>query len=193
LLVGPLLVLLLQMSLRRGTLSAFIAALGIWVSDVTLISVTHYGIGGLSPLLSTVYFQEIVGSVGSVILLVTAAFMWFRDPPDLSEEREIPSKRGLLSAFAQGFAINTFNPFTIGFWSLFTVTQVHDRDLNDANAWAIYGGILLTIVITDSIKVLGARKLRDMLTPKVILRVQRLGALALGAFGVVLGFRVWLG
>lgn len=185
--------LLLQMSLRRGTLSAFIAALGIWVSDVTLIAATHYGIGGLSPLLSTVYFQEIVGSIGSVILLVTAAFMWFRDPPDLSEEREIQSKRGLLSAFAQGFAINTFNPFTIGFWSLFTVTQVHDRELSDANAWAIYGGILLTIVISDSVKVLGARKLRDMLTPKVILRVQRLGALALGVFGVVLGVRVWLG
>ncbi|MFT5998748.1 MAG: threonine/homoserine/homoserine lactone efflux protein [Neolewinella sp.] len=192
-LVGPLVVLLLQLSLRRGTLAAFFAAAGIWGSDLLFIMVTHYGIGSLDELINDPSFRLIVGAIGSVILLTTAVIMWFRDPPDLDIERELPRKRGLLAAFLQGFAINTFNPFTISFWTLFTVSQVHDRQLDLSAAWAIYAGILGTMVLTDTIKVLAARKLRDFLQPKVILRVQRLGAIALAVFGVALGVRVWMG
>ncbi|MFK8164921.1 MAG: LysE family translocator [Lewinella sp.] len=192
-LVGPLVVLLLQLSLRRGTLSAFFAAGGIWISDLFFILASHYGIGSLDELINDTSFRLTIGAIGSVILLITAVIMWFRDPPDLDIERELPRKRGLLAAFLQGFAINTFNPFTIGFWTLFTVSQVHDRQLDTSAVWAIYAGILGTIVFTDTIKVLAARKVRDFLKPKVILRVQRLGAIALAIFGVVLGLRVWLG
>lgn len=192
LLVGPLMVLLLQLSLRRGTLAAFFAAGGIWLSDLVFILATHYGIGSLDELISDPSFRQIVGGIGCVILLTSAVIMWFRDPPDLDIERELPRKRGLLAAFLQGFAINTFNPFTIGFWTLFTVSQVHDRHLDTAAAWAIYAGILGTIIITDTIKVLAARKVRDFLQPKVIRRVQQLGGIALAVFGVALGLRVWL-
>lgn len=191
LLVGPLVVLLLQLSLRRGTLASFSAALGIWLSDALFISATHYGMGGLDAILDHTYFTEIVGTLGGITLVTIAVVMWMRQPPDLSGDREIPTKRGLFGALLQGFAVNTFNPFTVFFWSAFTLTQVHDRDLAEPQAWAIYGGILATIIITDSAKVLGARKLRDLLKPRIVLRIQRLGALALGTFGIILAARVW--
>lgn len=191
LLVGPLVVLLLQLSIRRGTLAAFAAAFGIWVSDLLFILVTHYGMGGLGNIRGYSYFDEIVGGIGVAILLGTAIFMWFRRPPDLSGERVLPSKRGLFGAFLQGFAINTFNPFTIGFWSFFTLTQVHERELTDAAAWAVYAGILGTIVISDAAKVLAARKIRELLRPEVLVKVQRVGAVVLALFGVGLGLRVW--
>lgn len=194
LLVGPLVVMLLQLSLRRGTAAAFAAALGIWVSDLLFMLATHYGIGGLDVLSEDTTFQRIVGGVGVLILLGTAVFMWFREPPDLEAEREMPNKRGLFGALLQGFAINTFNPFTVGFWVLFSISQVHDRNLKDASAWAIYGGLLGTIIITDAVKILAARKLRSFLRPEIISRVQRLGALVLAGFGIVLGIRImgWL-
>lgn len=152
---------------------------------------THYGMGGLTGLTEHTYFNEVVGTIGAIILAGTAIVMWFRDPPDLEQPRELPTKRGLISPFLQGFAINTFNPFTITFWSLFSLTQIHDRGLSEPAALAVYGGVILTIILTDTIKVLAARKLRELLRPKVILRVQRLGAIALALFGVVLGIRVW--
>ena len=192
LLVGPLLVLLLQLSLRRGTLAAFAGALGIWVSDASLAAAAHFGLGGLNTVADSVYLTKVIGTVGGAILLIMAIVTWFRRPVDLAAERVVPDHGSLLSAFAQGFAINTFNPFTISFWSFFSVTQVHDRELTDAAALAVYGGLLLTIVLTDVIKVLSARKLRDFLTPEMMVRVQRFGALALAVFGVVLAVRVWL-
>ncbi len=192
LLIGPLLVLLLQLSLRQGTLAAFAGALGIWVSDACLAAATHFGLGGLNTITDSVYLTKIIGSVGGAVLLIVAIITWFRKPIDLAAERVMPNRNGLLSAFAQGFAINTFNPFTISFWSFFSVTQVHDRGLTDEATLAMYAGILLTIVLTDSLKVASARKLRDFLTPKTALWAQRFGALVLALFGVVLAVRVWL-
>jgi threonine/homoserine/homoserine lactone efflux protein len=191
LLVGPLLVLLLQLSLRRGTLAAFAGAFGIWISDVSLAAATHFGLGGLNTVADSVYLTKVIGTAGGAILLVVAIVTWFRKPVDLTAERLMPSKTGLLSAFAQGFAINTFNPFTISFWSFFSVTQIHDRGVTDEAALAIYAGLILTIMLTDFIKVLSARKLREFLTPKMIVRAQRFSALILAAFGVVLAVRVW--
>lgn len=147
--------------------------------------------GGLAGITQHTYFNEVVGTIGMVILVGAAGIMWFRDPPDLSEPRELPTKRGLISPFLQGFAINTFNPFTITFWSFFSLTQIHDRGLSEPAALAVYAGMILTIVLTDTVKVMAARKLRDFLQPRVILRVQRVGALALAVFGVALGIRVW--
>lgn len=193
LLVGPLLVLLVQLSLRRGTAAALAGAGGIWVSDLCFILLGHYGVGHVSQLLEHVRFAEIVGSAGALVLCGVAGAMWVRRPPDLGSGRHLPGRRGLAGAFLQGWAINTFNPFTVFFWAAFTVSQVHDRELPPAAAWAIYAGILSTIVVTDTLKVFLAKRLRNLLTPRTTRRVQRMGALALAVFGIALGVRVWWG
>lgn len=192
LLVGPLVVLLIQLSLRRGTLASFAAAAGIWASDLLYISLTHYGLEGLGRVLDYRYFNEVVGTAGALLLLGVGLVMWFRKPPSLKGKRLLPTRRGLLSAWLQGFALNTLNPFTAFFWSTFVVTQVHNRELPPSGALAIYGGIMATLVVADSCKVLGARKLRSLLKPDMMLRAQRAGAVALALFGVVLAVRVWL-
>ncbi|TXF89443.1 hypothetical protein FUA23_10780 [Neolewinella aurantiaca] len=192
LLVGPLLVLLLQLSLRRGTLAAFAGAMGFWISDVSIAAATHFGLGGLDKISDSIYLTKVIGTIGGAILLIVAIVGWFREPVDFTAERVVPNRRGLLSAFAQGFGINLFNPFTISFWSFFSVTQIHDRELSDDAALAVYTGLILTVILTDCIKVLSARKLREFLTPEMVRRVQRFGALALAVFGVVLAIRVWL-
>ncbi len=172
-------------------MASFAAALGIWVSDILLVLVTHYGLGGLKDLFREAYVAQWIGSVGGVLLIVIGVTMWFRRPVDLQAARPMPRKKGLARAWLQGFAVNTFNPFTFFFWSAFTLTQVHEPGLSEPQALAVYAGIFGTIILTDSAKVLGARKLRSLLRPEMMLRVQRVGAIALGLFGVALVARVW--
>lgn len=190
LLVGPLVVLLLQLSLRRGTAAALAAAFGVWLSDLLFILATHYGIGSVEELTIEGAWGVVLGSVGALLLIGSAVYMWFRKPPDLSIEREELNRKGLIAGVLQGFALNTFNPFTVGFWSVFTLTQVHERELDVSQAWAIYGGILGAIIVTDCIKVLAARRIRDWLKPTILLRIQQAGALILGGIGVLMVFRL---
>ncbi len=192
LLMGPLVVLLVQLSLRRGTIASFAAAVGIWTSDITYIAAAHFGLEGLERLLDLKYLNEVFGTVGALLLLGLGFVMWYKKPPSLKGKKIMPSRRGLVSAWAQGLALNTLNPFTAFFWSTFVVTQVHNRDLLSADALAIYGGMMGTIMLADAGKVFGARKLREFLRPAMMRRVQRTGAVALGVFGIVLAVRVWL-
>ena len=192
LLVGPLVVLLIQLSLRRGTLASFAAATGIWTSDLLYITASHYGLEGLERVMDHPYVNEILGTIGALLLLGVGLIMWYKKPPSIKGKKVMPSRKGLLSAWAQGFALNTFNPFTAFFWSTFVVTQVHNRMLLPKEALAIYAGIMITLIIADSTKVLGARKLREFLQPAMMQRTQRIGAVALGVFGLLLAVRVWL-
>ena len=192
-LVGPILVLFIQLSLRRGTVAALVAGLGVWVGDFLYILMTHYGVAGLQTIISNPWFKPVVGSVLGAVFIVMAVVMWFRSPPDLDRPRRAVGRRGLLNAFAQGFAVNFFNPFTVGFWSVVSVVEVHNAGLTEAQGWAVYLGIIGTIVITDSLKIFGARRLRNVLTPRVLRWVQWGGAGLVGVFGVVLVVRVWAG
>lgn len=191
-LVGPLVIMLLQLSLRRGTFAALMAAAGIWSSDLLFIAGSYYGIGSLEKLSPEGEWGSWMGFAGVCLLLGTAVFLWFRAPPDMTSDRILPGRKGVVTCWLQGFMLNSLNPFTVGFWTVFTLTQVHERHLNETAAGLIYLGILGVIVLSDIVKVLTARQLRDWLQPPFILKIQRVSALALAAFGVLLGWQVFM-
>lgn len=190
LLVGPLVVLLIQLSLEEGTLSSLLAALGIWVSDFMFIYFTHHGMSYLRELLRFAHFELLVGSIGGLILLSIGLGMWIRKAPEFSAKNERKKARYTLS-FAKGFAINTFNPFPVFFWPTVTVGIVHEGRLLEQEAMLLYLGIMGIIIFTDILKVIGARYLRHRLRPQHIKLAQRAGAMALMLFGVALVVRVW--
>lgn len=190
-LVGPLIVLLIQLSLEEGTLSSLMAALGIWVSDLLFVLAAHFGMGQLQRLVGSPNFNEFVGTIGGIILIVVGLGMWIRRPPEFGKEIERRPPRYLLSFF-KGFAINTFNPFPVFFWPTVAMGIVYEERLLDVEAAFLYGGILGVVILTDTLKVIGARYLRKWLTPDHARSAQRLGAIALMVFGVVLWVRVWI-
>jgi len=191
LLVGPLIILLIQISLEEGTLSSLVAAMGIWFSDLLYVLATYFGLGQLQSFIDHPSFEEIVGTVGGVILLLTGLAMWYKRPPRFGREVHIrPARLG--RSFLRGFVINTFNPFPVFFWSAVSVGIVFEDRLNNTETIALYGGILGMVVLTDTLKVLAARKLRQKLTPKAARIAQRVGAFALMVFGLVLFVRVWI-
>lgn len=190
-LVGPLIVLLIQLSLEEGTISSLSAALGIWVSDTLFILAAHFGLGQLREIRSSLYFEEIVGSVGGLVLLAVGLAMWLRKPPKFAKPGQRRKPRLGLS-FLKGFAINTFNPFPVVFWSSVSVGIVYEEGLTGSAVTALYGGIMGTIIFTDAIKVFAARTLRRWLNPQHTRLVQRIGGVLLVLFGIGLWLKVWV-
>lgn len=190
-LVGPLIVLLIQLSLEEGSLSSLCAALGIWLSDLLYIVLAHFGVGQLRSLIDHPSFEPLVGSIGGGILLLVGMSMWKRKPIQFRKTRKERKPRYWL-AFLKGFGINFFNPFPVFFWSAVSVGIVYEDQLSMNETIALYGGILGTIVVTDALKVFAARYLRRWLNPNHTQLVQRLGGGLLVIFGLFLFGRVWL-
>lgn len=192
LLVGPIIVLLIQLSLEEGTLSSVIAGVGIWFSDFLFITAAHFGLGKLRAIVDHPHFEEIIGTAGGIVLIIVGISMYLKRPLEFEVKDLEMRPPNYWVSFIKGFAINTFNPFPVFFWSAISVGIVYEEQLNTNETAALYAGIIGTIIITDAIKIGAARYLRGWMTVDHTRWVQRLGAAALVLFGVILWIRVWI-
>lgn len=199
LLVGPLIVLLLQLALREGQQAAWVAGFGIWVSDLAYAVLAHFGTDQLRAAIDWPGFEPVISMVGGAILIGVGIKLYRSDrkwemnlPKAGKPTKKRKRKTSLVSAFWKGFAINTFNPFPVVFWSTVALTLVHDEGLSSGQAFALYAGILSTIVVSDSAKIWSAKWLRQKMASGWLSKVGQIGGVMLVVFGVVLVVRVWL-
>ncbi|MEM1214479.1 MAG: LysE family translocator [Bacteroidota bacterium] len=190
-LVGPLLVALIQASLEQGTRAGLAVGLGIWFSDLVCILAVYFGVQQVQQLTEWDGFYQSVGGVGAGILLVTGIATLLTPPPDLDQKDHLlKHTKGSWALFTKGFLINTVNPFTIVFWVTVMMTIVVEKGYSASAATLFFGGILGTIVTTDSLKIVLAKKIRHRLTARHLWWVRRVAGATLVIFGVVLLLRV---
>ena len=203
-LVGPILFALVQTSLEHGARRGIAVGLGIWISDVLFIAAVYFGMSYVAAVTDWPNFEEVVGTIGGVILMGFGAGMLVSKAPKLPQlhrsaeevmddyipdslEVDIGKPPSYWALWLKGFLINTINPFTVFFW-----TGVSGNVVNESSALLFYGGILGTIILTDSIKVLAAKRIRQNLKPVHVLRLRQISGAALFIFGIVLMVRVYV-
>jgi threonine/homoserine/homoserine lactone efflux protein len=191
-LVGPLMLALVEAAIEGGARRGIALGLGIWISDLLFILAVHYGLTYLQAMVEWPYFKIVVGSVGALILIGVGANSLFGWTGRLSADTDlVPDQATYSVAFFKGWALNTFNPFTVFFWLTAATGFVLQRQLVPAEATSFYTGILLTVIITDIVKVLLAKRIRSYLREGHLVQVRRIGGAALILFGFVLAVRVF--
>ena len=167
--------------------------LGIWVSDLLYISIVYWGLSYAGRLIQTDSFPLYLGFAGSAILVLFGTGTLLTPPTagQLSKKTTIRSS-SYFSLWLKGFLINTINPFTVFFWVGIMTTVVVKDGLEGPQASLFFGGILGTVILTDFLKVLLAKKIRRWLRPWHLLWMRRISGAALIAFGIVLLIRVSL-
>ncbi|MEZ4986038.1 MAG: LysE family transporter [Saprospiraceae bacterium] len=192
LLVGPLIVALLQASLEQGTRAGLTVGAGIWISDLLYILCVYYGVNFLHSIIQWPYFTEVLGLVGVLVLVVTGLHTLLSQPPDLTGAlQKKMGQKSYLSLMSKGFAINTFNPFTVFFWVSVMEGVVVAEQYNPRQSFFYFLGLFGTIIATDTLKVLFAKAVRHQLTPRHLWWVRRIAGIALIVFAVALAIRIF--
>ncbi len=193
-LVGPLVFTLVQTSVEQGFRAGLMVAGGIWSSDLMFAALSWFGLHHMEALAQWPPFSAVVGLGGGMVLMAFGSLLFFRRP-DLHRLRRRKAVRhdSGIHLWSQGFLINTLNPFSFFFWLSVPVTFVLRQGWNGVAAAAFYGGMLSTLVLTDTAKVALARMLRRYLRPRIILGMRRsIGALLI-LFGILLAARTcWM-
>lgn len=190
-LVGPLLLALVEAAIEGGARRGIALGFGIWTSDLLFILAIHYGLWYLQAAVDWPYFKIVVGSVGAVILVAVGANSLFGWTGRLSADTDlVPDQASYPVAFLKGWALNTFNPFTVFFWLTAATGFVLQRDLEPQQANLFYAGIVGTVVLTDIVKVLLAKRIRHYLQEGHLVQMRRVSGVALILFGVVLAVRI---
>jgi threonine/homoserine/homoserine lactone efflux protein len=192
--IGPIFFALVQTSVEEGFRAGAMVALGIWVSDASFVLAVYYGVSYLAEIVKAPSFSLILGIAGSILLACFGLATLLTIPKGLLTGVLPDYKRSssYLSLFIKGFLINTINPFTVFFWTSLMGTVVIKDGFDGQQALWFFGGVLGTIVTTDLLKVILAKKIRYSLRPVHLLWLRRISGGALIVFGVVLLFRVLL-
>ena len=187
--VGPIFFTLLQTGIERGIRAGLAVSFGELFSDMLYILTAYFGLKWLMQHVDKSQFQFYVGLLGGAILLLFGLVSIFSKMSPPVESKALNAK-SLLGFFGKGFAINTFNPFTLIFWMGTTSSTVIAQHYSTIDAALFYGGTVGTIALFDVLKVWGAQTIRPYLKPNFLIWLRRATGIGLVIFGRALVWKV---
>ncbi len=184
---------LIQTSIHRGFMAGFFLAVGIFLSDITLVTLAYLG---ASQILADPDNQIILGVIGGIVLVLFGVYNFSRKG-HVTDSKDIEVKRpGIFTYIMKGFALNTLNPTVWFFWGSITVlgtTRISTvQGVDNYEAIIYFGGILLAVFSVDNLKCFISHRIKKYLNNKVLTLINRLVGVMLIIFGMVLFYKVML-
>ena len=189
-LLGPLFLSLTQTGLRSGFRAGLSVATGIWISDFIVIYLAWAFVSQVSLWIQNPVLYTYLGYTGVFILWGLGLAALLRKP-GMSYEARAFSARNISGYLVKGFSINTFNPFTFVFWFGLMSTYALTKKATTADILWLCLAIMITIMTTDTLKVLLAKYLSQRLNTHTIDNINKLAGALFILFGFVLLFRTW--
>lgn len=175
--IGPVFFTLLQTTLREGRLAGWMVALGIFISDIVAVAICLPGARFLDDKANEMY----ISLAGAAILLGFGAMYIIKPNTDTSAVTK--SVTGLVAAFSRGFLVNFVNPFVFGVW-LAVIANAGQEFGFGTDLYLFLGASLLGILTTDTLKVLLAHRIKNLIEPKRLKQVYRVIGIVLVGFGI---------
>ena len=190
-LLGPAFFTLLQTSAHRGFRAGAILAVGIFLSDLTLVYLASKGAEQVFVSKANhLYF----GVIGGLVLIGYGVYTFTRKVVATDDKEEDDEKvPGPLTYLLKGYFLNLTNPFLWIFWVSVVVTVTSNYGLSTSNMYIFFAGLLGTVLFTDLLKCYGAHLIKQFLKPRILTTVNRIVGIFLVTFGIVLIMRIFLG
>lgn len=181
--VGPILFTIIKQSINNGIPGGLAFVAGVSLSDVCLAVASNFFTEVFNSVLEQ---REIVAISGSVFLISVGVFFLFFKKVAINEEgKQVMKfrKRDYARLFFTGLLMNILNPVIIAFW-LATSTTFANHLLRER--FFIFAIALVLVLASDIAKVLLANRIRERLTLKNILLINRLNGMILIGFGIAI-------
>lgn len=187
-LLGPIFVTLTQIALEKGARAGIVASTGVWFSDIIIITGCYVFIQRINYLVEDAMFTYWMGLLGGFILMSFGAGALFKRV-DIVFSTSTHTANDYIGFWTKGFLVNTINPFTFVFWIGVISTYVIKAKISGLKALVFFSSIMFVIILTDSIKVLLAKVIRNKLRQRHFTIFSRIAGIGLIIFGIALLLR----
>lgn len=189
---GPAFFAVIQTGINQGFKLGIFLSIGIFFSDVFLVIIS-YLIG--STLFDNPQNKVFVGLIGGIVLIIFGSVSWAKKP-DILKRRSVNFKTeikepNITSFITKGFFINFLNPFIFFFWfgALGIVGKAApEGELLQATI-VFFSGTFLVTLSTDILKSYIGKVIKNFLSPRKELIINKILGVTLVVFGIVLIFR----
>jgi threonine/homoserine/homoserine lactone efflux protein len=193
--VGPVFLLLIETSLTKGAKKAIVLDLGVLAADVFFIALVALGSGVLlkTENVTWIYFVGGLLIIGYGIYNVVSAK---KKQKKISADVPLPVVNGnWVVYFAKGFFLNFLNVGVFAYWLTTTVTlrATLKGAANEGTLMLVYFvTTVLAYFATDLIKIFTAQRIKSLLTPAMLIKIERIVGFVLMVFGALLIVRGYL-
>ena len=188
-LVGPTFISLIQTSIQRGFKAGVQFAIGISLSDISLIALSYLG---LLQIFSSAQQHLTLGIVGGSILIAFGIITFKRNysiPTHIPITARVSSGR-FFKYFTKGFLLNILNPFLLIFWIGVMGLVSAKYTIPSKEVQVFFSACIVTVFSTDLVKVIISRKIGENLNKKKLILLNRFAGSMLILFGIILILRV---
>lgn len=196
--IGPAFFTIIQTGITRGFRSGIFLALGIVISDLTLIILCYLGATAFFNNDSSNLHNLYLGIGGGALLIAFGSVTFSRKPemfkrrnPKYSNQIKTPKP---FAYILKGYFMNIANPFLIFFWlASISWVKTNAPEGNLLNfAISFFSGTLIVIFSMDLLKSFIANRIKKYLTIRLLFWINKTVGIALVVFGLVLILRsVW--
>jgi len=189
--IGPVFFVLLETSIRRGVKAAIAFDLGVLLSDVVYVLIAYVFYSQVSALMAGEK-QDLLKIIGGALFLVYGVVTYFKKPKEMKVDEVgnvVHRSSDYVMLILKGFFLNFANPFVIFYWfSVITLgaKKATHGDTNDDSILFYIGVILITFFSLDLLKIFGAKKLRPLVTDKLLVILNHFIGIVFFVFGVFL-------
>ena len=184
--IGPVFFVLLETSATKGFRSALIFDLGVILADILFIIVAFYS---TEKLMGKIKDDPNFLVFGGVLLIAYGLISFIKTSKSFREivreyhKVEIQKDYGKL--FLKGFLLNFINIGVLLGWLGFLV--IANSITTSKNGVIVFlATMLLSYFVTDLIKMVLAKRLKNKLTPRLIFKTKKIVSLLILGFGVLL-------
>jgi len=184
---GPALLALLQTSLQRGFKAAVSLAFGVFLSDLFLVILSFAGIMQIVEEPK----NKLSFAVISGLVLITFGVVTFLKKPRMDiEEIEVKNPK-TFTYILKGFFLNVANPFIWIFWMGTMIGITTSYKGVEKDILTLFVTALLIVFMADTLKAYLAGKLKPLLTPKLLILINKIAGIGLILFGIALMIRAF--
>jgi threonine/homoserine/homoserine lactone efflux protein len=181
--VGPVNVLCASRTLTKGWFAGFVSSLGAAAADTFYGAIAGFSISFIINFL--LREQSKLRVYGGILLILIGVWYYFRRPDKLEKHRDAePTHSDLVTTFL----LNLTNPTTVlSFLAVMAVLGLSERR-SPLLTLLVVGGIFAGAMVWWMILIGLIYKLRDKFTDRSFFWMNRIGGIAISAFGLLMIF-----
>jgi threonine/homoserine/homoserine lactone efflux protein len=182
--LGPVMFSVIQNSIEHGRLVGFMLILGVVVADIFLLLTTFSGVENLMP--ADINFRLSAQIIGGLLLIGMALNNILR------KSRASYQSSGHKTSWlylGMGFSLNFFNPANWVSWLAIIAYTSQVLEYTYYQSLNFFGGIILSILVTETGISFAAHRIKQWLTPLIMRRIHLGTGIIFGVFGLYLLYR----
>ena len=184
---GPAFFALIQTGIHRGFSKGFILAIGVFLNDLTVVSLS---IVGAHAIMDNMHKHRLLGVVGGIVLIIFGMATYRHKIIANTDDKVVNIKEPHAALYlVKGFMLNIANPFVWLFWPTVVLGVAAPFMDTTSDIILFFAGTLSMVFLSDVTKVFLASRIKQYITDKFLRLINKIAGIGLVIFGVVLIFR----